>query len=351
MSLSEKAISLLKKLIKTPSFSKEEDRTAAIIEQFFQENGIKSNRLQNNVWAKNKFFNEKLPTILLNSHHDTVKPNISWTANPFEAHIENDVLTGLGSNDAGGPLVSLLATFLHFYDRPNLRYNFVMAATAEEEISGKNGIELLLPMLPKISFAVVGEPTQMHVAVAEKGLMVLDGIARGKAGHAARNEGENAIYKALKDIQWFETFRFPKVSETLGEVKMNVTVIEAGTQHNVIPDTCKFTVDVRATDAYSLEETLNIIQQNVQSKMTPRSMRLRPSGIPIEHPFVEAAVALGRNVYGSPTLSDQALMPFNSLKMGPGDSARSHTANEFIYLSEIKDGIQLYIAILNQLNL
>lgn len=347
--LSEEVISLLKQLIATPSFSREEDSTAVLIQQFFQKKGIETYRKLNNVWAKSKHFRDDQPTILLNSHHDTVKPNSSYTLDPFEAIEKDGKLYGLGSNDAGGALVSLLATFIYFYELP-AKFNFIFAATAEEEISGKNGIELVLPELGRIDFAIVGEPTLMQLAIAEKGLLVIDCIAHGKSRHAAREEGENAIYKALKDIHWFQTYRFPKVSETLGPVKMSVTVIHSGTQHNVVPDKCEFTVDIRITDAYTNTEVLDIIREHISAEVKPRSLRLTPSSIPKDHPIVKAGLALGRTTYGSPTTSDQALMNFPSLKLGPGDSARSHTADEFIYLNEIKEGIELYINMLLQIN-
>ncbi|KAA9325165.1 M20 family metallo-hydrolase [Adhaeribacter soli] len=347
--LYQKALALLQTLIRTPSFSREEEKTADLIKAFFAENGIVCERKSHNVWARNKFFDPALPTILLNSHHDTVKPNAGWQRDPFAATIEDGKLYGLGSNDAGGCLVALLATFLHIYDRPGLHYNLIMAATAEEEISGTQGLELILPKLGEIAFAVVGEPTQMQMAVAEKGLLVLDCVAYGKAGHAARDEGENAILKALQDINWFQAYDFPKVSEFLGPVKMSVTQIKAGTQHNVVPDRCEFTVDVRVTDSYTHEEILATIRANVGSEVTPRSMRLRPSGIAKDAPLVQAGLALGLQMYGSPTTSDQALLPVPSLKIGPGNSARSHTADEFIYLHELKNGIETYQKLLNQL--
>ncbi len=341
--LQEEAIELLKKMIATPSLSREEEGTAALIDSFLQERGVQTHRKQNNVYAFNKHFDAAKPTVLLNSHHDTVKPNAGYTKDPFAPIVEDGKLFGLGSNDAGGCLVSLIATFLYFHEREGLNYNFVLAATAEEEISGRNGLELTLPELPKIDFAIVGEPTQMDAAVAEKGLMVLDCEAKGKAGHAAREEGENAIYKALQDIEWFRTFEFPKVSETLGKMKMSVTVIEAGSQHNVVPDTCKFVVDVRVTDSYSHEEVLETIGENVRSSVTPRSARLRSSGIRMDHPFVQASLEDGAEPYGSPTMSDQALFSGESIKMGPGKSERSHTADEFIFLHEIEEGIATYI--------
>lgn len=306
-------------------------------------------RQGNNVWVKNKYFDASKPTLLLNSHHDTVKPNPGYTRDPFAATLEDGKLFGLGSNDAGGPLVSLIGTFISVYET-DLKYNLVMAATAEEEISGANGIESVWPKLPHIDFAIVGEPTGTDVATAEKGLLVIDCISHGKAGHAAREEGDNAIYRAMKDIEWFKTFSFPKISSTLGKVKMSVTVIHAGQAHNQVPPTCTFTVDIRVTDAYSLEEVLVIIKQHVGSDVTPRSLRLRPSAIAADHPLVLAASATGRKLYGSPTTSDQALLPVPSIKMGPGDSARSHSADEFIYLREVKDGIQKYLRLLEALN-
>jgi acetylornithine deacetylase len=341
-------INLLQQLITIPSISKEEDKTADVIEAFLKGKGIEVNRHLNNVWARNKFFDAAKPTILLNSHHDTVKPNQGYTKDPFKAIIEDGKLYGLGSNDAGGALVSLLATFLHFYDKP-LVNNLIFSATAEEEISGSNGIEAMLPLLGKIDFAVVGEPTQMQLAIAEKGLIVLDCVAHGKSGHAAREEGINAIYQAMPDIEWFTKYSFPKVSKLLGHVKMSVTAMHSGSQHNIVPDTCEFTVDVRVNECYSNEEVLDIISKNVKCDVKARSLRLQPSFISEEHPIVKAGKALGLKVYGSPTLSDRALMPFPSLKAGPGDSARSHIADEFIYLKEIEDGIDLYINMLNKI--
>ncbi|AYQ35659.1 M20 family metallo-hydrolase [Runella sp. SP2] len=344
--LAQEAIALLKQLISTQSFSREEEGTAALIEAFFQRKGIPFHRKKNNIWAYNRYFDASKPTVLLNSHHDTVKPNPSWTLNPYEPLEKDGKLFGLGSNDAGGSLCSLIVTFCHFYDNPHLTYNVVMAATAEEEISGREGLELIVPDLPPIEFAIVGEPTEMHLAVAEKGLLVLDCIAHGKSGHAAREEGENAIYKAIDDIQWIRSYQYPKVSPTLGPIKMSVTIVNAGTQHNVVPDSCKFTIDVRVTDQYTLEEIIDIINKNIKSEIAARSIRLRPSSIPMEHPIVQAGVRLGRNTYGSPTTSDQALIDCPSLKMGPGHSGRSHTADEFIYLHEIEEGVAQYIKML-----
>jgi acetylornithine deacetylase len=346
--LYKEAVALLKQLIATPSFSKEESETAAIIGKYFALKGIAASRVGNNIFAVNEYFDETKPGILLNSHHDTVKPNKGYTLNPFEPVEKDGKLFGLGSNDAGGALVSLIAVFTHFYHQQNLQYNVVLAATAEEEISGTGGIEMILPYLPKIDCAIVGEPTEMQMAVAERGLMVLDCTAQGKAGHAAREEGENALYKAMKDIEWFQNYRFEKNSELLGASKFSVTSIETeNKQHNVVPAQCKFVVDVRLNELYSFEELLNIIKTGVQSEVTPRSTRLRSTSIALNHPLVKAGTELGRTYYGSPTTSDKALMPFPALKMGPGDSARSHTADEFIYLDEIKEGIELYIQLLN----
>lgn len=346
--LIQDSTSLLRDLIRIPSFSKEENKTADAIERFLQQRGVKTFRKLNNVWAYNKYYDADKPTILLNSHHDTVKPNTGYTRNPFSPDVVDGKLFGLGSNDAGGCLVSLVATFLYFYAREDLRYNFCIATTAEEEISGINGLELVIPDLGPLDFAIVGEPTLMQLAVAERGLMVLDCTAHGKAGHAAREEGDNAIYKALKDIEWFTSYRFPKESEEFGVIKMSVTVIHAGSQHNVVPASCEFVVDIRVTDAYRNEEVLDIIRQHVSCEVKPRSVRLKPSSIPKDHPVVQAGLALGRETYGSPTTSDQALLDIPSLKLGPGDSARSHMADEFIHLDEISKGIGLYIDILSR---
>lgn len=344
------AVALLKQMIATPSLSREEDGTAQLISEFLTAMDIPHERHLNNIWALNKYYDPSKRNILLNSHHDTVKPNPQYTRDPFSPDVEDGKLYGLGSNDAGGCLVSLIATFLHFYHRSDLRYNIILTATAEEEISGSNGIESILPMLPAIEFAIVGEPTLTQLAIAEKGLMVLDCTSYGKAGHAAREEGENALYKALPDLNWFKDFRFPKVSETLGPVKMSATVINTSNKaHNVVPADCSFVVDVRATDQYTLEELLEIIKANVSCEVKPRSMRMRPSFIPMDHPFVLAGVTVGKTCYGSPTTSDQALIPATSVKMGPGDSARSHTADEYIHLHEIKDGIQSYIQLLEMI--
>lgn len=348
--LQDDAVELLRKLIATPSFSREEDQTSAILEKFFQDRNIPVNKHLYNVWAVNKHFDSRKPKLLLNSHHDTVKPNSQYTRDPFTPTVEDGKLYGLGSNDAGGCLVSLIATFLHYYDKEDLKYNLILAASAEEEISGANGIEILLKLLGPIDCAIVGEPTQMQMAVAERGLMVLDCMAKGKAGHAARKEGDNAIYKAMKDINWFTTYQFPKVSDLLGPVNMDVTVIETDNKaHNVVPAQCKFVVDVRVNENYTFEEVLEEIRKNIQSEAKPRSFRLRSTSIALDHPLVKAGLNLGRTYYGSPTTSDKALMFFPSLKMGPGDSARSHTADEYIYINEIKEGIELYIKLLDQI--
>jgi acetylornithine deacetylase len=344
--LQNDSFELLKKLISIQSFSKEEDKTAEAIEQFLQERDIKTHRKLNNIWAYNKHFDAAKPTLLLNSHHDTVKPNSGYTRDPYDAAVEDDKLFGLGSNDAGGCLVSLIGTFLYFYDQEELSYNICLAATAEEEISGNDGLECVLPDLGELEFAIVGEPTQMNLAIAERGLLVLDCTSIGKAGHAAREEGDNAIYKALSDIEWFRNYRFSKVSEVFGPLKMTVTIINAGSQHNVVPATCTFTVDVRVTDSYTNEEVLKIIRTNVACDVKPRSIRLKPSSIDKGHPLVQSGIALGRTTYGSPTTSDQALLSIPSVKVGPGDSGRSHMADEFIYVKEIAEGIELYVAML-----
>jgi acetylornithine deacetylase len=344
----QEVIKLLQQLIATQSFSKEEEKTADLIELFLKNQNIPTQRKGHNVWAKNAHYTEGLPTILLNSHHDTVKPVKAWTHDPFSPDVTDGKLFGLGSNDAGGALVSLMAIFCKFY-KHKLSHNLIIAATAEEEISGANGVASILSDLGKIDVGIVGEPTLMQMAVAEKGLMVIDGYAQGRAGHAAREEGVNAIYIALEDIDKIKHFNFEKESAFLGKVKLSVTQIEAGTQHNVVPDVCKFVIDVRSNECYSNQEIYEILQKQVKSELKPRSFRLNSSKIDLNHPLILRGHQLGLTHYGSPTLSDQALMPFDTLKIGPGDSARSHTADEFIYLKEIEEGIAIYEKLLENL--
>jgi acetylornithine deacetylase len=348
--LYEDAVSLLKELIATPSFSKEEDETAGILCRFIGERGIQHFRVGNNVYALNKYYDASKPSVLLNSHHDTVKPNKGYTFDPFSPFEKDGKLFGLGSNDAGGCLVSLLATFLYYYDQQDLNHNVVFAASAEEEISGVNGIELVLPYLGKLDYGIVGEPTKLEMAVAERGLMVIDCTAEGRSGHAARNEGENALYKAVDDINWLRNYKFEKVSSLLGETRLTATVIGTeNQQHNVVPSQCKFVVDVRVNELYTFEEILDLLKANMKSKFKPRTTRMKSTSIPLDHLLVKAGLNLGRGYYGSPTTSDKALMPFPTLKMGPGDSARSHTADEYVRLDEIKEGINTYIKLVNQL--
>ena len=342
-------VELLKSLIRNPSFSKQEEATADVLESFLKFRDLKVNRKDNNLWVRNKYFNPAKQTILLNSHHDTVRPRPDWTIDPFGPVVGGDKLFGLGSNDAGGALVSLIGIFLKYYDLKNLDYNLILLASAEEEISGKNGIESVLEDLGKVDFGIIGEPTGMEMAIAEKGLMVLDCLAKGKSGHAARDSGKNAIYIALDDIAWIKKYRFSLISKILGPVKMTATMIESGSQHNVIPDSCKFVVDVRNTDSYSNEEVLQIVKDSLKSKVTARSTRLQPSTISGDHILVKTAKSLGINTFGSDTLSDQALMKFPTIKMGPGDSRRSHTADEYIYLNEIREGIEIYKRVLDKI--
>lgn len=345
------AVDLLKEMIKTQSFSREEDAVANLIESYLRSKNLETHRIGNNIWLQSADFDLNKPTILLNSHIDTVKPVSGWLKDPFGAEEDGDILFGLGSNDAGASLVSLMHTFIHLVQK-HQAYNLLFLASCEEEVSGKGGVELALQHLPSIpNFAIVGEPTGMNPAVAEKGLMVLDCISHGTSGHAAREEGDNAIYKAIKDIEWFRTFDFPKKSDLLGSVKMSVTMVNSGTQHNVVPDKCEFVVDVRSNECYSNQELFDIINQHTTSEVKPRSFRLNSSSISLDNPFVARALMLGRDAYGSPTLSDQSLMPFPSVKMGPGDSARSHTADEYILLSEIREAIEYYIKLLDGLRL
>ncbi|MEO9803073.1 MAG: M20/M25/M40 family metallo-hydrolase [Reichenbachiella sp.] len=347
----QESIDLLSGMIEIQSFSREEELVSDYLTSFFKSKGLNPLRSGNNIWLKSSHWDEGKPTILLNSHMDTVKPATTYSLDPFKAQVKDGKLFGLGSNDAGGPLVCLIQAFLHYQGQEDLPYNLIMAATAEEEISGANGIASLIPQLGKIELGIVGEPTLMQMAVAEKGLAVLDCVASGVSGHAAREEGENAIYKALTEIEKLKSFEFEKESAFLGPIKKTVTLIEAGTQHNVVPDSCKFVVDVRTTDVYSNKETVEIINDLLDVEVTPRSLRLNPSGLAMDHPVVKRGESLGMEKYGSPTLSDQALMPFNTIKIGPGDSARSHTADEYIGIEEIEGGISGYINLLDNLNL
>ncbi len=336
------ATDLLKQLIAIPSRSREERATADLLEAFLTAQGLEVERQDHNVWVRTPKWQRNRPVLLLNSHHDTVRPNAGWIRDPFQPVQEGEILYGLGSNDAGASLVCLIHTFLHFAARPAAPVNLVFAATAEEEISGPKGIASILEAMGPIDAALVGEPTQMHLAVAEKGLMVVDGEATGEAGHAAREEGLNALYLALEDIQRIRNYRFERISDLLGPTKATVTAIEAGQQHNVIPDQCRFVIDVRTNEYYSNQEALTCLQALCRAKLKARSFRLNSSGIAMDHPLVQAGRALGRNIFGSPTLSDQALMPFPSLKIGPGDSARSHTADEYIRIPELEQGLTLY---------
>ena len=340
------AVDLLKKLIATPSVSRNEKDAADIMEQTIRSYGFEPQREANNIWIIDPHYDESRPTLLLNAHIDTVKPVASWTRDPFSPDVEDGVLYGLGSNDCGGGLCSLLQIFRMLTAKPQ-QYNLIYLASAEEEVSGKDGITRALPLLPHIDLAIVGEPTGMNPAVAEKGLMVLDVIAHGKSGHAARNEGVNAIYEALDDMRWIRDYKFEKVSEFLGPTKMTLTVVNAGTQHNVIPDKCTMLVDIRTNEFYDNEEVFEFIRQHLKSEVKAHSFRLKSSRIDPEHPLIKKCVAMGMKPFGSPTLSDQALMHFPSFKLGPGESSRSHSANEFIRISEIRDAIAKYETLLD----
>ncbi|MFI1773059.1 M20 family metallo-hydrolase [Thalassobellus citreus] len=347
--LTNNAISLLKKLIETQSFSTEEEPTAAHIEAWFTQYDIPFNRTKNNVWSTNKYFDVSKPTLLLNSHHDTVKPNSAYTNDPFKAFVEDGKLYGLGSNDAGGCLVSLMATFTYFYNHKDLKYNLVIVASAEEENSGPNGLNSMLAVIPKIDVAIVGEPTLMNLAVAEKGLVVFEAVIEGTPSHAAHPNDNNAIYNSIEALQWFKDLKFEKGSEALGDVKLTVTQISAGSQHNVVPGHVDLVIDVRVNDAYTNAEIAAFLQENAPvTSIKPRSLRLNSSSIPLDHDLVKAGIAMGRTTYGSPTLSDQAVLSCPSLKLGPGDSTRSHSANEFIYVNEIEEGIKIYVELLNR---
>ena len=344
--LTEKAIELLQELISIQSFSSEENKTADAIGAWFKHFDIPFKREKNNVYAFNKYYDESKPLLLLNSHHDTVKPNSAYTKDPFLPHIEDGKLFGLGSNDAGGCLVSLIATFTHYYAQENLSHNIVVVASAEEESSGPNGLNSMLLILPKIDVAIVGEPTLMNLAIAEKGLVVFEGKVSGTPSHAAHPNDNNAIYNTIEVLQWFKDYKFPKVSEVLGEVKLTVTQISAGNQHNVVPGHVDLVIDVRVNDCYSNKEIADILAAEAPCEVKPRSLRLNSSSINKDHPLVKSGLALGRSSYGSPTLSDQAALYCQSLKLGPGDSTRSHSADEFIYVTEIEEGIDVYIKIL-----
>lgn len=346
--LTQKAIELLKELIETQSFSSEEDQTATLIADWLSSFGVETQRRQNNIFAFNKYFEEGKPLLLLNSHHDTVKPNSAYTNDPFKAIVEDGKLYGLGSNDAGGCLVSLLATFVHFHEQKNLSHNIVIVASAEEESSGPNGLNSMLAHLPEIDVAIVGEPTLMNLAIAEKGLVVFDAVVKGTPSHAAHPNNDNAIYKTIDVLKWFEAKTFEKTSEALGDVKLTVTQINAGKQHNVVPAEVNLVIDVRVNDKYSNQEIAEILGNEAPCEIKPRSLRLNSSCIDKNHDLVKAGQSLGRTTYGSPTLSDQAVLSCQSVKLGPGDSTRSHSANEFIYLNEIEEGVDLYIKILEK---
>lgn len=352
--LTNEAVELLKRLISIPSTSRDEEAAADSLFSYLQTKGKAPQRKGNNVWMLSEGFDENKPTVLLNAHIDTVKPVAGWQRDPFTPNMEGDRLYGLGSNDCGGGLMALLQVFLLMDDEAKQMprsYNLIYLASCEEEVSGKNGIECVLPELPKVDFAIVGEPTGMQPAIAEKGLMVIDAIAHGKAGHAARNEGDNAIYHAMQDIIWLSQWQFPEQTELLGPVKNTVTIVNAGTQHNVIPDQCTFTIDVRSNECYTNEQIFEYFQQHLTSELKARSFRLSSSRIDVDHPFVQLCIAEGMTPFGSPTLSDQALMRFPSLKLGPGQSSRSHTADEYICVSEIGDAIEKYYRLLTSLKL
>lgn len=345
----QKAIQLLQDLISIQSFSSQEDQTANRIEEWFKEHEIPFKRSNNNVYAFNHYFDKSKPTLLLNSHHDTVRPNRAYTRDPYQPDIVDGKLYGLGSNDAGGALVSLIAVFTRFYAQKDLNYNLVVVASAEEESSGKNGLNSVLPLLPTIDVAIVGEPTLMKLAISEKGLVVFDVKVKGTAGHAAHPNDNNPILKSIEVLQWLENFTFDRSSETLGDVKLTVTQINAGSQHNVIPAEVHIVVDVRVNDQYSNQEITDLLQAKAPCEITPRSLRLNSSSIPKNHPLVKAGMELNRPTYGSPTLSDQSVLSCPSLKLGPGDSTRSHTADEYIFVDEINEAINLYISISNKI--
>lgn len=348
-----RAVELLKVLVSTPSISREESDATDKLQHFIERGApvrFDMHRHLNNIWCIAPGYDATRPTLLLDAHIDTVKPVAGWSKHPFTPIVDGDIIYGLGSNDDGASLVTMLQVFYQICQNPQ-SYNTIFLASAEEEVSGKNGIEAVIPLLPPISCAIIGEPTGMQPAIAEKGLMVLDCTAKGVAGHAARNEGVNAIYKAIEDIDWFRNYKYPESSPLLGDVKMTVTQVNAGKQHNVIPDSCSYVVDIRSNECYSNSELLEIIGSNVSSEVKARSTRLNSSSISAGHPLVKRAVELGRKPYGSPTLSNQALLSIPTLKMGPGDSSRSHTANEYIRISEIREGIKLFAEMLDGLKL
>lgn len=346
----KETVGFLKNMIRIPSLSGQEDGPAQLITDILHDKGVTGvHRLKNNVWAYNKHFDESKPTLLLNSHLDTVPPNKGYARDPYSPEIADDKLYGLGSNDAGGSVACLLYTFIDFYAVKNLKFNLAFAATAEEEVSGKNGIELIIPELKNLSCAIVGEPTEMEMAIAEKGLLVIDCETKGISGHAARDHGTNAIYLALEDIQWIRSCEFQRTSSTLGKVKMSVTTIDAGKQHNMIPDRCGYTIDIRVTDEYTHEEIISLLQKNLHAEIRPRSLRIRPSSISPEHPIVVAGKKEGIKLFASATTSDQALIPFPSVKIGPGSSLRSHTSDEFIYLEDLRKGLEVYHKLLKNI--
>ena len=348
--LTQEAVGLLERMVSLPSVSREEKEVADLLENFMKERGKTPHRTGHNLWCISPFYRTGRPTLLLNAHIDTVKPAASWTRDPFRPTREGERIYGLGTNDDGASVVALWQAFctLSGKEQP---YNLIFLASCEEEVSGKNGIESALPLLPHIDLALVGEPTGMQPAIAEKGLMVLDCVSTGKAGHAARNEGINAITLAMKDIEWFNTYQFPEKSDFLGPVKMSVTIIHAGTQHNVVPDRCEFTVDIRTNEFYPNEKLFELIKSQVGCEIKARSFRLNSTRTDLQHPFVRRAVMMGKEPFGSPTLSDQALMHFPSVKIGPGNSARSHAADEYIGLMEIREAIDMYIKLLDQLTI
>ena len=342
----EEAIGLLQQLIAVPSFSTEEAQTAVCIQEWLESQGIPVRRSGNNIIAQNAHYDPSKPNLLLNSHHDTVKPNGGYTRDPFTPEISNGKLYGLGSNDAGGALVSLLATFAHFYPVPDLSHNLIIVASGEEENSGPNGLRQVITELPEIAVAIVGEPTLMQLAIAEKGLVVFDAIVEGRSSHAAHPNDQNPIYKCIEVLDWFQDYAFDRMSETLGNVKTTVTQIQAGSQHNVVPSQVELVIDVRVNDKYTNKEIAEIFEREAPCSVKARTLRHGSSSIDADHPLVKSGVRLGRSTYGSPTLSDQAVLSCPSLKLGPGDSTRSHTADEFIHVQEIHEGVSLYIDML-----